>query len=156
MDAGRKRVLEAKVAVGERLTREDAEALDACDDLAWLGGLAHRRRAGLHGDRVTFALVPQAPAESLRAFAVSRLVLDNVAHIRCSLAAHGSSVAQLALNFGADDLEGSAEAVEDLVELIGDAGFQPVERDAAYNVVVEHPKPPSLAERRSEPQKVWA
>ena len=74
-------------------------------------------------------------------------------------------VAQLALNFGADDLT-SAETSdpagsdpagnEELLELIWDAGFQPVERNDRFEVVHEHDKPISYAERRSEPQRVWA
>ncbi|WP_430790999.1 hypothetical protein [Actinoplanes sp. G11-F43] len=203
MDAGLKRALEAKVYAGERLTREDGVALFACDDLAWLGRLAHHRRTGATGDRVTFGpdagevtgraeltdasaesgdrvdhllglrdrqdetgefvfFVPLgtgAPAETLKTFAVSRLLFDNVPHVRSSPAEHGPSVAQLALSFGADDLEAvadAAEAEDDLLHLIWDAGFQPVRRDARYQVVREYEKAPSLAERRSEPQKIWA
>ncbi|MFI9080092.1 aminofutalosine synthase MqnE, partial [Streptomyces sioyaensis] len=44
MDAGLKRELEEKVYAGERLSREDGIALYGCDDLAWLGGLAHEVR----------------------------------------------------------------------------------------------------------------
>src|SRR4051812_35391207 len=54
VDEGLKRELEAKVYAGERLTREDGEALYASDDLAWLGRLAHHRRTELNGDRVMF------------------------------------------------------------------------------------------------------
>lgn len=185
MDAGLKRELEAKVYEGARLTRTDGEALSAVDDLAWLGRLAHHRRTQLHGDRVTFGpgtdvavaaggfdevlatrdrgvtvFVPtplRAPAESLRAFAVARLLLDDVPHLRCPWE-HGPSVAQLVLNFGADDLDGLPGGLsrDDLVELIRDAGFRPVERDARFGVVHEFDPPVPLAERRSEPQKVWA
>src|SRR5438128_4351190 len=48
-----------------------------------------------------------APAESLKTFAVSRLLFDNVPHVKCFWVMHGLSVAQLSLNFGADDLDGS-------------------------------------------------
>ena len=54
MDAGLKRELEAKVYAGERLTREDGDALYDSDDLAWLGRLAHHVRTELNGDRVMF------------------------------------------------------------------------------------------------------
>jgi len=53
-DPGWKREIEAKVYAGERLTRADGEGLYACDDLAWLGRLAHHRRTELNGDRVMF------------------------------------------------------------------------------------------------------
>ncbi|MGW2025612.1 aminofutalosine synthase MqnE, partial [Streptomyces decoyicus] len=54
MDAGLKRELEEKVRAGERLTREDGIALYECDDLAWLGGLAHEVRTRKNGDVVHF------------------------------------------------------------------------------------------------------
>ncbi len=115
---------------------------------------------------------PPAPAESLKTFAVSRLLFDNVPHVACFAEAHGLSVAQLALNFGVDDLDGSvvdsatagepggagttAMHREYLLNLIRDAGFQPVERDARYEVVREYEPPVPLAQRRAEPQRVWA
>jgi aminodeoxyfutalosine synthase len=45
---------------------------------------------------------------------------------------------------------------EDLLELIRDAGFRPVERNTRYEVVKEYDLPVTLAERRAEPQQVWA
>jgi aminodeoxyfutalosine synthase len=45
---------------------------------------------------------------------------------------------------------------EDLLNLIQDAGFTPVERNTRYETVREYDAPLSLAERRSEPQQVWA
>jgi aminodeoxyfutalosine synthase len=114
-----------------------------------------------------------APAESLKTFAVSRLMLDNFEHIKCFWVMHGLSVAQLSLNFGVDDLDGSVVEYkithdadsygtpntmhrDDLLHLIWDAGFTPVERDTRYNVVREYPPAPKLADRRREPQQVWA
>jgi 2-iminoacetate synthase ThiH len=96
-----------------------------------------------------------APAETLKTFAISRLLLDNVPHLGCRRELVGNSVAQLTLNFGADDLDGSA-GDEELLELIGDAGFEPVERDADFGVVKAYGPPVPYATRRSEPQKVWA
>src|ERR1700760_878741 len=114
-----------------------------------------------------------APAESLKTFAVSRLLFDNVPHVKCFWVMHGLSVAQLSLNFGVDDLDGSVVEYkithdadsygtpqtmhrDDLLHLIWDAGFQPVERNTRYDIVREYDKPQSLADRRSEPQQVWA
>ncbi|MFC7549247.1 hypothetical protein [Plantactinospora sp. GCM10030261] len=108
-----------------------------------------------------------SPAEALATFAVARLLLDNVPRLTCDLASDGPSLAQLAMNFGVDDLAGVADdgtagerdaeaSRADLVTLIGDAGFRPVERDAHHQVVREYDAPPSLAERRSVPQRVWA
>ena len=102
-----------------------------------------------------------APAASLKIFAVSRLLLDNVPHIQASSATHQLSVAQLALNFGADELDVPAAGDKiqddgDLLDLIWDAGFRPVRRDIRYAVVRTYDAAPSFTERRSEPQQVWA
>jgi aminodeoxyfutalosine synthase len=114
-----------------------------------------------------------SPAESLKTFAVSRLLFDNVPHVKCFWVMHGLSVAQLSLNFGVDDLDGSVVEYkithdadhygtpstmhrEDLLQLIWDAGFQPVERNTRYQVVREYDRPVSLADRRAEPQQIWA
>lgn len=120
-------------------------------------------------DRTTMA----SPAESLKTFAVSRLLLDNVPHVKCFWVMHGLSVAQLSLNFGVDDLDGSvveykithdADAYgtpatmdrEDLLTLIRDAGYRPVERTTRYEIVREYDPPEPLAQRRAEPQEIWA
>ncbi|WP_422772788.1 aminofutalosine synthase MqnE [Plantactinospora sp. WMMC1484] len=114
--------------------------------------------------------VETSPAASLRTFAVSRLLLDNVPHLTACWATHGFPVAQLSLGFGVDDLAGSAAAPQVagdadpfpepnrdvLLDLIRDADFRPVERDTRHAVVREYDAPPSLAERRAVPQRVWA
>jgi aminodeoxyfutalosine synthase len=104
---------------------------------------------------------------------VSRLLFDNVPHVKCFWVMHGVSLAQLSLNFGADDLDGSVVEYkithdadsygtpttmhrEDLLELIRDAGFRPVERNTRYEIVREYDAPAPLSERRSQPQDVWA
>ena len=50
LTSSRKAELSEKVAAGERLTRQDGEDLYESDDLAWLGGLAHRVRTAKNGD----------------------------------------------------------------------------------------------------------
>jgi aminodeoxyfutalosine synthase len=110
-----------------------------------------------------------SPIDGLRVAAICRLVLDNVPHISANWATLGLSVALLSLQFGVDDLDAAGMAGgmpttlapdplgrDELVELIHDAGFRPVERDGRYALVREHPPPPSLAERRSIPQQVWS
>jgi aminodeoxyfutalosine synthase len=106
-------------------------------------------------------------AEALKTFAVSRLLLDNFDHIKCFWVMHGLATAQLALNYGVDDLDGSVVQYkithdadsfgtpdkltrEDLLELIRDAGFTPVERNTRYETVREFPGPDP--ERREHPQ----
>ncbi|HCK79781.1 MAG TPA: aminofutalosine synthase MqnE, partial [Actinobacteria bacterium] len=54
MDSGLKNELEQKVLAGERLSFDDGVALYECDDLAWLGSLAHHCRTQKNGDAVFF------------------------------------------------------------------------------------------------------
>lgn len=121
-------------------------------------------------DRTTMA----SGAEALRTFAVSRLLFDNVDHVKNFWVMHGLSTASLSLSFGADDLDGSVVEYkithdadhygtpstmtrEDLLELIRDAGFTPAERNTKYEIVKEYDGPVALSERRAEPQpmKAW-
>lgn len=100
-------------------------------------------------------------AETFKTFAVCRLLLDNVAHIAVDRAAFGDQTAQLTLQFGADELAGpvaeargaaapDAPGRDELVELIRDAGFRPVERTAGYGTVHAYDGPDP--DRREAPQ----
>ncbi|MDT0377715.1 aminofutalosine synthase MqnE [Streptomyces sp. DSM 42041] len=108
-----------------------------------------------------------SPAEALKTFAVSRLLFDNVPHVKVFWVMHGLRTAELALSHGADDIDGSvveykithdADAYgtpdkmnrESLLDLIRDAGFQPVERNTRYEVIAEFDGPD--AARRDTPQ----
>ncbi|SDP02379.1 aminofutalosine synthase MqnE [Desulforhopalus singaporensis] len=87
----------------------------------------------------------------LKNIAVSRLILDNFPHIKAYWVMIGPKMAQVALSFGADDMDGTvkeevithmAGADTDqaigsttLVRLIKEAGRVPVERDTLYNVL---------------------
>jgi cyclic dehypoxanthinyl futalosine synthase len=85
----------------------------------------------------------------LRTLAVSRLYLDNVTNVQASWVTMGAKVGQLALAFGANDLGSTMIeenvvaaagtrfmlAREELVRLIRDAGFEPVQRDTLYREV---------------------
>jgi aminodeoxyfutalosine synthase len=91
--------------------------------------------------------------DDLRTIAVSRLVLDNVDHVKAYWVSTTPKVAQIALRFGADDIDGTTvhETIyraagstsppglgsAELVRLIREAGFCPVERDTHYRVVRE-------------------
>ena len=120
-------------------------------------------------DRTTMA----SGADVLKTFAVSRLLLDNVDHVKNFWVMHGLSTAALSLSFGADDLDGSVVEYkithdadhygtpstmtrEDLLEIIRDAGFTPAERDTRYRVIRQYDGPVSLRERRAEPQPMKA
>jgi aminodeoxyfutalosine synthase len=98
-------------------------------------------------------LVPrQASAiDDLKTVAVSRLLLDNVPHVKAYWVMIGEETASMALHFGASDLDGTIGeeriahaaqakspaglARERIVRLVRDAGKVPVERDALYNAV---------------------
>ncbi len=87
----------------------------------------------------------------IRQIAVSRLVLDNFAHIKAYWQMLTPKIAQVALRFGADDLDGTVieEKIyhdagattpqslrrQELVRLIQAAGREPVERDTLYRPV---------------------
>lgn len=89
--------------------------------------------------------------DDLKTLAVSRLLLDNFPHIKAFWIMLGSKLAQIALSFGADDVDGTvmeerifhsagartAQAMSraELVHLIREAGRVPVERDTLYNIV---------------------
>ncbi len=92
-----------------------------------------------------------AASDTLRVHAVARLMLDNIPHIKAFWIATGVEVAQLALWYGADDLDGTVQeeriyhmagsrtpetlTTADIQRLIRDAGREPVERDTLYRVV---------------------
>src|ERR1700727_1260235 len=87
----------------------------------------------------------------IRQIAVSRLLLDNFAHIKAYWQMLTPKIAQIALRFGADDIDGTVveEKIyhdagatppqgmtrKDLCRLITEAGRVPVERDTLYHAV---------------------
>ncbi len=96
--------------------------------------------------------------DSLKTIAVSRLMLDNFPHIKAYWVMLGKRIAQVALHYGANDLDGTitdggelseSYSVEsnnevkmskgEIAALIEDAGFDAVERDTLYNPVVREP-----------------
>jgi aminodeoxyfutalosine synthase len=96
-------------------------------------------------------LPPPSASDTLKVHAVARLLLDNVDHIKAYWISCGVDVAQTALWFGADDLDGTVQeetiyhmagsstptalSTHDIEQLIWDAGREPIERDTLYNVV---------------------
>ncbi|MFZ5802683.1 MAG: aminofutalosine synthase MqnE [Candidatus Omnitrophota bacterium] len=90
----------------------------------------------------------------LKVYAVSRLLLDNIPHLKCYWVTTGLKMAQVALSFGVDDLGGTnlEERImheagsgeprdlgdEDLVRLIREAGYEPCRVDSAYRPVAMH------------------
>lgn len=89
--------------------------------------------------------------EDLRVLAASRLVLDNIPHLKAYWVMITPKLAQVALRFGANDLDGTvieetiyhmagAETAQaltrsELERLVREAGFRPVERDTLYRPI---------------------
>ena len=105
-----------------------------------------------HPDNNQMRKLPAPPAtETLRVHAVARLMLDNIPHVKAFWIATGVDVAQTALWFGVDDLDGTVQEERiyhmagaptpeamtpaEISRLIRAAGRTPVERDTLYNVV---------------------
>lgn len=94
-------------------------------------------------------LPPTTAMDDLKAVAAARLMLDNFDHVKAYWVMIGEPLAQVALNFGADDLDGtiieerithtagatSAKGLtrEQMADMIRAAGFEPVQRDSFYN-----------------------
>ena len=88
--------------------------------------------------------------DDLRTLALSRIFLDNFAHLKAYWPMYGRQTTELALSFGADDIDGTiddttriysmagaqdarpAMSVADLRTMIERAGYEPVERDSFY------------------------
>ncbi len=89
--------------------------------------------------------------DDLKTIAISRIFLDNFDHIKAYWVTLGEKLTQVALNYGADDIDGTIEeekivhsagteaerghSKEFLINIIRDAGKIPVERDTFYNEV---------------------
>src|SRR5437667_102195 len=88
-------------------------------------------------------------ADDLKVIAVSRLLLDNVPNVKAYWIMMGMPLAQVALHFGADDVQGTVvreqifhaagattpteQKLDELVRFVRDAGRVPVQRDTLYN-----------------------
>ena len=87
--------------------------------------------------------------EILKTYAIARILLDNIPHIKAYWATSTIGLALIAQEYGCDDLDGTIEheaiqsaagaasshgmKLDDFVGLIKNAGFTPVERDSLYN-----------------------
>ena len=91
--------------------------------------------------------------EDMRMLAMSRLVLDNVPHIKAYWVMYGKQTAEMALGFGADDIDGTIDdstkiysmagaddrrpkiTVAEIETMARNAGMRAVERDTFYNEI---------------------
>lgn len=92
--------------------------------------------------------------EDLRMLSVSRILLDNVDHIKAFWIVLGPKLAQVSLNFGVDDLDGlvveerynnyegakneQSMSLRILLKMINKAGRQAIERDSFYQVLKDY------------------
>jgi aminodeoxyfutalosine synthase len=94
--------------------------------------------------------------EDLKNYAVSRIFMDNFNHIKAYWPMIGRSTAQLSLNYGVDDIDGTIDdstkiysmagseeqnpalTTAELVELIKQVARRPIERDTVYNVIKDY------------------
>lgn len=94
--------------------------------------------------------------EDLKNYAVSRIFLDNIDHIKAYWPMIGRSTAQLSLSFGVDDIDGTIDdttkiysmagseeqnpqlSTQQLVELIKQVGRHPIERGTLYDVITDY------------------
>ncbi len=103
-----------------------------------------------------FLKVKEFPSgqEILKTYAISRILLDNIPHIKAYWVTASINLALIAQEFGCDDLDGTIEKesiqsaagakssfgmdLDDFVALIKNSGFTPVERDSLYNELKEY------------------
>ncbi|MFN7015909.1 MAG: CofH family radical SAM protein [Fimbriimonadales bacterium] len=107
-----------------------------------------------HPEGTQLAHLPHPSGEDdLRNIAVARLMLDNFPHIKSFWVMNTPAITQIALWYGADDVDGTVHEYEivyqddapgvrqqvltraELIRLIRDAGRIPVERDSLYQIV---------------------
>lgn len=95
--------------------------------------------------------------EDLKMLAMSRLVLDNIPHIKAYWVMYGKQTTELALAFGADDIDGTIEdstkiysmagaeerhpaiTIPEIERMAAAAGLRAVERDTFYNEIIRQP-----------------
>ena len=105
-----------------------------------------------HPENTKLDTIPKpSAAMSLRTMAISRIVLDNFAHMKAYWIMLGIGTAQAALAYGADDIDGTVRheliyhdagaenpevlSVDEIKRLIREAGREPIERDTLYHRV---------------------
>ncbi len=93
--------------------------------------------------------------DNLKTLAISRLMCTNIPHIKAFWIMQGPKIAQVSLNWGVDDIDGTVVyyditkregsgtthqelTVDKLQRLIREAGCQPVERDTLYRKVIRN------------------
>lgn len=136
--------------------RERVEHLLRLRDLQdQTGGFSAFIPLAFHSENTKLSHIPATTAyEDVKTVAVARLILDNFEHIKAYWVMIGLKLAQVALSFGADDLDGTiiherithmagatspkGLTAKQMEHLIRSAGFEPVQRDSYYCPVRSH------------------
>ena len=117
------------------------------------GGFATFIPLAFHPDNTPLRHIPKTTGfDDVRNVAVSRLMLDNIPHIKAYWVMMTPGIAQVAQRFGADDIDGTVVEEKiyhdagaktsqslrrgELLRLIRESGREPVERDTLYRPVV--------------------
>jgi aminodeoxyfutalosine synthase len=116
------------------------------------GGLVTFIPLAFHPDNTALSHIPKTTGFlDIKQIAISRLMLDNIPHIKAYWIMMTPAIAQIALRFGADDIDGTVVEEKiyhdagattsqslrrgDLLRLIRKAGREPLERDTLYRPV---------------------
>ncbi len=116
------------------------------------GGFSAFIPLAFHSENTRLSELPPTTAiDDLKNIAIARLMLDNFDHIKAYWVMIGEKLAQVALSYGADDLDGtiieekithtagakSAKGLtkEQMENMIIEAGFLPIQRDSFYNEI---------------------
>ena len=115
----------------------------------WLGVHEAAHRLGIPMSEIGEVSV----IEDLRMLAMSRIYLDNIPHIKAYWVMYGKATTELALAFGADDIDGTIDdttriysmagaedrkpsmSIDDMHRIVRAAGYRAVERDTFYNEI---------------------
>jgi aminodeoxyfutalosine synthase len=142
--------LQALVDAGLELARLTVNATPGrewtalCRDVAVLQTRLRAIRAFAPLARTIDMTQPTTGYEDVKRIALARLLADNIDTIQVDWALYGPKLAQVALTFGADDIDSVAaeddqsqgrrrSPVEEIRRSIQAAGFEPVERDGNFN-----------------------
>jgi aminodeoxyfutalosine synthase len=105
-----------------------------------------------HSENNFLSHIPEPSGfENLRNLAIARIYLDNFDHIKCYWINHTLKLAQVSLNYGVDDLDGTVieekiyhmagaktpqeQTAAELIKAIREVGREPVQRDSLYREV---------------------
>lgn len=108
-----------------------------------------------HANNLFSKIKESTIVEDLKNYAISRIFLDNIPHIKAYWPMIGKQTAQLSLDFGVDDLDGTIDdstriysmaggvekpslSTDEIIKMIVEMQYQPVERDSIYNIIKEY------------------